>query len=971
MFRGTQRRDRGHKASTIRCGLAALPLVVLLFLLPSQAIAATQVWDGGCGADTSWSCADNWSGDAVPAAGDTVKFSATSSNNSTVDSGFAGTIATINVNPGYTGTISLDRSLVVAKTLAQKAGSFDARSQALTVKTLSLSGGAFTASSGTTTVGGNFMVSGVPSFHANGGTVDFNGTAGTLTCGGIAFSRVAFSHTSGTKIVDSGCNLPLGSDPNANSGGSIKLNGTLSGAGTLTLSGILTLGTTGSLLGFSGLVADTLTVNGSYDFGAYSTFDVAKTFTLNSGAGFVAPSATASFGGNFTISGEAGFEANGGTLSFDGTVSSTLSCGNKVFSLVRFQHTAGGKTVGADCSLPLGDNPTLGESSGASVKLNGSLSGTGTLTARQTFAMSSTASLSGFDGLVTESGLTLSGADATFSSYSTFSVHGNYAQTGGSVSAPPGANVDGRFTLSPGSTFNAPATGSVSFGNNFTVDSGATFNASEGTVVFDGGFSASITCGSANFNQVVFSNVAGTKVVGNSCNLPLGKSPSAGNGGSITLNGTLSGSGTLTTSGTLTLAAGGELSGFSGLNAAALTVNGIYNFGPYGSFTVNRSFTLGSGSHFTAPSGQAVFDGDFTSDPESTFSANGGTVVLAGGAQTISGSATFNNLSKKVSSTDTLTFGAGDTQVVLGALTLEGKDAGDLLILASTAPGTPWLIDNAGKAHVGFVSVSDSTNVGGTITAIESTNGGRNTGWTFPGPAGKFVVEAATTTPKAGEADNLTITAKDAQGNVATSYTGPHSLTFGPLADSPSGAHATVSGSTGTAVNFGTATPIGFAEGVATVSGGKNGAMTLVKAGESSIAVSDGTISNGSGLPLTVSPGAAARIAWTHATSFGKLSSPCLFTCTGTELANGSFEANVSITDSSGNTVSALGSGHTASVTASSGTITGGTLTIAATGPAESKTRFTYTPSKGPPATLTAATSAGAVYTSATATMGR
>ena len=173
--------------------------------------------------------------------------------------------------------------------------------------------------------------------------------------------------------------------------------------------------------------------------------------------------------------------------------------------------------------------------------------------------------------------------------------------------------------------------------------------------------------------------------------------------------------------------------------------------------------------------------------------------------------------------------------------------------------------------------------------------------------------------------------------------------------------------------NFGVPTQINFSSGVASVSAGKNGAMTLVKAGSTSVTVSDGSISNGSGLAVPVSPGAAARIAWTHATvSKGVLSSLCLFTCSGTEMSStGTFKANVSITDGSGNTVSGLGSGKTVSVTAVSGTITGGTLTIAASGQAESTTQFTYTSSKGGAVALTAATASGTVYTSATATMMR
>ncbi|HVQ58051.1 MAG TPA: hypothetical protein VMS60_04000 [Solirubrobacterales bacterium] len=957
-----------------KAGLGCLALIILLLVVSASAQAESKTWDGGCGVDTTWSCANNWSDNVVPGAEDTVTFSAVSTHNSVVDPGFAGAVATVNINTGYTGTITLARPLAVSTTFTQKVGSFDAGDQALTLKALSLSGGAFKASSGTTSVAGAFKVTGTPSFDANGGTVDFVGGSGTLTCGGVVFNRVILSHSIGTKTVGSGCALPLGNDPSAGSGGSIKLNGTLSGTGTLTTSGTLTLGATGSLPGFSGLATTAMTVNGVYDFGAYSTFAVATTFALSPGASFVAPSATASFGGKFTISAEASFKANGGVVVFDGTASSALSCGSKAFNLVKFEHTTGRKTVGVDCSLPLGNDPTLGEPGSASVTLNGSLSGTGTMTAQQTFIMNSTSSLSGFSGLITQSGLTISGASANFGSYGTFAVNGNYAQTGGTVTAPAGANFDGQFSLKTGSTFNAPATGLVYFGNNFTVGSGAIFNANGSTVDFDGGHSGTITCGGTTFNLVAFSNVGGTKIVGTGCSLPLGNSPSAGSGGSITLNGALSGSGALTTSGTLTLATSGELSGFSGLNAAALTVSGTHGFGSYSPFTVDDAFTLASGAHFTAPSGEAFFGGNFTSEAASTFTANGGTAVLDGTAQTIAGSTTFNNLSKRVSSADTLTFRAGDTQTVQGTLALEGKDAGNLLTLASTAPGTPWLIDRKGTSEVRFVSASDSTNVGTTITANESTNGGGNTGWIFPGPATELVLAAATTTPKAGEADNLTITAKDAQGNTATTYTGPHNLTFGPVADSPSGAHATVTNSSGTATNFGSSTAIGFTEGIATVSSGKNGAMVLVKAGATSIAVTDGSIANGSGLAVAVGPGVAARLAWTSATaSKGTLSSPCLFSCTGTGLtSSGTFKANVSVTDSSGNTVSALGSGHTVSVTADSGTVTGGALTIASTGPAASTTQFTFTPpSKGAASTLTAATAAGTVYTSATALIAR
>ena len=128
-------------------------------------------------------------------------------------------------------------------------------------------------------------------------------------------------------------------------------------------------------------------------------------------------------------------------------------------------------------------------------------------------------------------------------------------------------------------------------------------------------------------------------------------------------------------------------------------------------------------------------------------------------------------------------------------------------------------------------------------------------------PTAALSLGAATTTPTAGAGDNLTITATDAYGNTATGYTGSHSLTFGGA--SAIGTHnPTVSNATGTATNFGTATAITFTNGVATVTGANNGVMTLYKAGAASITVTDGTINNGTGLAVTVSPTTPNKLAY-------------------------------------------------------------------------------------------------------------
>src|SRR5581483_5247072 len=112
----------------------------------------------------------------------------------------------------------------------------------------------------------------------------------------------------------------------------------------------------------------------------------------------------------------------------------------------------------------------------------------------------------------------------------------------------------------------------------------------------------------------------------------------------------------------------------------------------------------------------------------------------------------------------------------------------------------------------------------------------------------------------AGAADNLTVTAKDAYGNTETGYTGDKTLTFTGASDSPNATHPTVTSKTGVAIAFGTGETITFASGVASVSGSNNGVMKLYKVETASIVVSDGSIDNGAGLSVTVSPATAASL---------------------------------------------------------------------------------------------------------------
>ena len=668
-----------------RVGVVA---VALALLLVADASAATRTWDGGCGVDTKWSCAANWSGDAVPGVADTATFNTTATGNSNVDAEFAGTVGSVAINAGYTGTISLSRSLTVAAAFTQLTGSFSAGSQVLGLRTVTLKGGTFTASSGTTSISGALKIAG-GSYKANGGTLNFNGAGATLSCGGATFNFVTFTNTSGTKSVGSNCTMPVGANPAANSGGSITLNGILSGTGTLTTAGTLTLGATGQLSGFSGLAARNLTVKGSYDFDAYEPFTVSGVFILKPGAGFKAPSGNASFGKNFTLSSEATFDANGGTINFNSKTAYGITCGGKTFNLVTFESN-GRKTIAADCSLPLGANPSLGK--GGGTLLLGTLSGSGTLTQTGTFEIASKS-----PGL---------------ESFTDVDDNGSFLLLGeADVTAP-----EGTLTVQ----------------GNFTIGASATFDHNEGTVNFQAlpKTTKTITCSEAEFNLVEFTNTS-KQIVGGDCTLPLGAAPTIGSGGQIVVEGVLTGSGELTANSLLlTLGSTGGLSGFSGLASGALLVEGAYDFGSYAPFAVGGDFAISAGGEFTAPEGTAKFAGDFVNG--GAFDANEGAVELTGSEQAIGGSTTFNDLTKIAKAADMLTFPAGATQTVEGTLALQGAGPEDLLALVSSKPGEAWNLAGAGSRTAKWLSVKDSNNTGTEISAVESLDKGNNSGWAFP-----------------------------------------------------------------------------------------------------------------------------------------------------------------------------------------------------------------------------------------------
>ncbi len=134
--------------------------------------------------------------------------------------------------------------------------------------------------------------------------------------------------------------------------------------------------------------------------------------------------------------------------------------------------------------------------------------------------------------------------------------------------------------------------------------------------------------------------------------------------------------------------------------------------------------------------------------------------------------------------------------------------------------------------------------------------------------ASRFVLAAASATPALGEGDDLTITAFDAYGNVATGYSGSKNLVFSGASSSPGGNAPTATNLSGTAVAFGSTTAVQFSEGVAEADEGDGGEVVVYKSGVSTIKAAEGsTVTTPTGVALTLATGALTKLGLSSSTA--------------------------------------------------------------------------------------------------------
>jgi hypothetical protein len=273
-----------------------------------------------------------------------------------------------------------------------------------------------------------------------------------------------------------------------------------------------------------------------------------------------------------------------------------------------------------------------------------------------------------------------------------------------------------------------------------------------------------------------------------------------------------------------------------------------------------------------------------------------------------------------------------------------------------TYPPSVSFTNGAGTASITLFDAQNTT-----ITATQGSVTGTSGSFTVgPGAANNFVVS----TPgqqTSGTAFTISLTARDAWNNTATGYAGSKSVTFSGPGSAPDLTAPTYPASV--TFSSGASSPLP--------------SITLFKAESPTITATQGGVSGVSGA-FTVVPGAAAKLAWTHVTTTSSATPtpPCLFTCTYASSFGGnkSWTANVSVTDAHGNTVSNLGSGHTATVTLTGGSSPGtltpaspATLNFPASGVADSTTTITYKSSTGSSSSTDSLTATSSGFTNATA----
>ena len=717
-----------------------------------------------------------------------IEYSADGSNNLTV-SGSA--ILYVPASHSYTPAANI-------VTPAMKSlGTFNGGAGVMTVNgALTQGGGAFTATSGTTTITGDFTIS-AGTFTHNSGIVALTGTsARTVNTGSASLNNLTINTNTNavtiTGTVSVSGNLTLTAYYQINTG-TLAVSGnvttTVSSASAPSSATILVNGTGAQTLGASG---GTGSIPGVIINKPSGTLTLQDTIRVFSGGGWTWTAGTVDAGTStvqFYASpgGGAPMTVNAGSMSFN----------NVAVDMTVWDLTITGTLI-ANGNLALNSYSTISTGTIAVAGNVTTTSATGTLPSSATLLLNGagaqTVGASGGSGKLPK--VTINKSSGILTLQDTLVVYAGWTWTAGTVDA---GTSTVQFYASAGNgvamTVNA---GAMSF-NNVTVDMSVWDLTITGTMIVTGNFTITsvdsvsggtiavggnlITAdttvnGSTNitFNGTGVQTIAATVANADLPNGTLTISKTAGTatlasnlilngaGTNVTVNqGTLDIAGfNFTVPATLTANAAGivRLQGGETVAATTRTFNAgstvIYNGGgSYASLALGNSYSnltfnngAGSWTHtgalitkdLTLTTGTLLSGGQNISvsghwSNSGTYTSGSNTVTFNGVGQNITGNTTFNNFTKSVASADTLTFAASSITSINGVATINGA-SGQLLTLASSAPGTHWNLTLGASAtkSINYVSVSWGDASGSdpsqkNINPTSSTDGGNNIAW--------------------------------------------------------------------------------------------------------------------------------------------------------------------------------------------------------------------------------------------------
>jgi filamentous hemagglutinin family protein len=659
-------------------------------------------------------------------------------------------------------------------------GTFLGSSSPITVvDDLTLSGGAFTSTKGTLAIGGDFNRSS-GAFNHNAGTVEFNGGIGTIDVNVFeTFQNLVFDSTS-TKTISSGDTLiTLGAltledgsvdsgvlDVRGNvvvknefTGGNTPLQFTatadqtfdLTGAednfegnvtinkssGTVSLASNLTLDQSGQDLTLTSgnfnignrilTISDALTLNGGVFTQGAGDVVVNRDFVLDGGM-------VNAGSGNFVVLNNTDLKSgtfNGGS----GLLDLTGTTFNDFFALSGATFNGGSGNLNANANFRL---------------FQGTFNGVqGTTTVGRNMEIREFATAN-FKGNVNVSSFNYfqDGSAIVDQGPGTFSVANSYTLNGGTFNAGASKISVGSDMFVGAGTFNA-STGDLDVGRDIKVAGGA-LNANSGKVTasddflisagqFNGGSGDVVVTNNLDVSGGTFVIGSGGLTVGNPVNVTGGTLNTGSTDRTILEEVNVSGGNLNTGSGTTTFNTDLDVtSGAFNVGSGGAIIQGDLNLsggsvsGGTSTVTVTQDVDI-TGGTFTSTQGNLGVGGNFK-HTAGTFDANNGTLLLIGAGQSIVGSSTLNNVTKNISSPDTLTLPAGGTQTVLGNFNVKGA-ANNLLSLRSSTAGTQSNLDLQGSNDVEFLDIQDSNQTGTEVDCLVGcVDSGNVDGWIFSLP---------------------------------------------------------------------------------------------------------------------------------------------------------------------------------------------------------------------------------------------